>query len=240
MAQKALGPVVFARRFDNVPDRSSARTAAPRGAPKYRRQQPGVRREMLIGAALRCLAREGIQGFTIDRICAEAGVSRGLINHYFDGKDGLLIAVYRGSLYAGISDRIRMAAEAAETAGGAAGRLLAIVDATFDPEFFARGRLRTWLALWDEISVNPALRAVHRDLYGAYRDQIAQAVQQVAETRDLTVNALTLGRSFLALVDGLWLEWCLDDTAVDAEQSRAAALAMLEAQLGALDPPQRD
>jgi AcrR family transcriptional regulator len=192
---------------------------------------------MLIEAALRCLARGGIQGFTIDRICAEAGVSRGLINHYFDGKDGLLIEVYRGSLYAGVSDRVGGISEAADSAGSGAGRLLAIVEATFDPAFFARDRLRIWLALWDEISVNPALRAVHRDLYGAYRGQIAQAVQQVADARGLRLDAAMLARSFLALVDGLWLEWCLDDTAVDAVQARAAALAMLEAQLGALEVP---
>ena len=215
-----------------MPERSSTKSTAPRRAPKYRRQAPGARREMLIEAALRCLAREGIQGFTIDRICAEAGVSRGLINHYFDSKDGLLIEVYRDSLYAGVAERIGRVAEA----GGGAGQLLAVVEATFDPAFFARDRLRIWLALWDEISVNPALRAVHRDLYGAYRGQVAQAVQQVALARGLTVDAGTLARSFLALVDGLWLEWCLDDTAVDAVQARGAALAMLEAQLGALEP----
>jgi AcrR family transcriptional regulator len=190
---------------------------------------------MLIEAALRCLAREGIQGFTIDRICTEAGVSRGLINHYFDGKDGLLIAVYRGSLYDGVSDRIRMAAETDDIAGGPTRRLMAIVEATFDPEFFARDRLRIWLALWDEIAVNPALRAVHRDLYGAYRNQLAEALQRVADARGLAVDAATLARSFLALVDGLWLEWCLDDAAVDAVQARSAALGMLEAQLGVLD-----
>lgn len=217
-----------------MPERSSTRFAAPRHAPKYRRQKPGLRREMLIEAALRCLARDGIQGFTIERVCTEAGVSRGLIHHYFDGKDGLLIAVYQGSLYAGASDRIRRAAEAEEMAGGAVGRLLTIVEATFHPEFFARDRLRVWLALWGEIAVNPALRAVHRELYGAYRGQLAQAVQQVADARGLNIDAAALARSFLALVDGLWLEWCLDDTAVDAVQARAAALAMLEAHLGAL------
>jgi len=218
-----------------VPETTTAKPAAPRRAPKYRRQTPGARREMLVEAALRCLARDGIQGFTIDRICAEAGVSRGLINHHFDGKDGLLIAVYRGSLYAGISDRIRVASEAGGSEAGPADALMAIVEATFDPAFFARDRLRVWLALWDEISVNPALRAAHRDLYGAYRGQIAQAVQQVADLRGLTLDAVTLARSFLALVDGLWLEWCLDDTAIDAVQARAAALAMLEAQLGTLE-----
>ena len=37
-----------------------------------------------------CLA----PAFTIDRICREAKVSRGLINHYFKSKDDLLVAAY--------------------------------------------------------------------------------------------------------------------------------------------------
>lgn len=203
--------------------------------PKYQRKQPSVRRSLLVEAALRCLARDGIQGFTIDRICSEAGVSRGLINHYFDGKDGLLIEVYRGSLYAGVSSRIRRATESASPDAPPGARLAAIVDATFHPGFFARERLRVWLALWDEISVNPALQAVHRELYRAYRDEIATVVGQVAKARGRQVNPVPIAQSFVALVDGLWLEWCLDDTAVSAEQARTAARALLEAWLGPID-----
>jgi len=64
-----------------------ARSGRQSPEPKYRRELPDVRRGMLIAAAMECLARDGIQGFTIDRTCKQAGVSRGLINHYFDSKD---------------------------------------------------------------------------------------------------------------------------------------------------------
>ena len=62
--------------------------------PKFVRQSAEARREMLIDAGLACLARDGILGFTIDRICTEAKVSRGLITHHFKSIDGLLAAVY--------------------------------------------------------------------------------------------------------------------------------------------------
>ena len=60
---------------------------------RFSRESPEIRRQLLIEAAERCLAEHGIQGFTIDRICREAKVSRGLISHYFAGKDDLLAAV---------------------------------------------------------------------------------------------------------------------------------------------------
>jgi len=212
---------------------------APSGSrsrePKYRREQPDVRRAMLIEAAIECLASDGIQGFTIDRICRQAGVSRGLINHYFDSKDDLLVAVYRGSLYEAISTRIAQISNpelAADSTPDA--RLAAIMEATFTAEFFSRAKLRVWLALWGEIATNTTLRAAHRELYGTYRRTIAGEIGLIAEARGIALDADRLALNFLALVDGLWLEWCLDDTAVRPDQTRAAALAMLEAHLGPL------
>ena len=203
--------------------------------PKFRREQPDVRRGMLFAAAMECLARDGIQGFTIDRICKQAGVSRGLINHYFDSKDDLLIEVYRGSLYEAVSTRIAQISNP-DPAGDNTpdARLATIIDATFTPEFFSRSNLRVWLALWGEIATNPALRAVHRELYGTYRRTIARELGLIAEARGIELDADRLARSFLALIDGLWLEWCLDDTAVRPDETRAAALAMLESHLGPL------
>jgi len=204
--------------------------------PKYRREQPGVRRRMLVEAAMECLARDGIQGFTIDRICKLAGVSRGLINHYFDSKDGLLVEVYRGSLYQMVSTRIAQVAGADPTGDSSPNaRLTAIIDATFTPEFFSRARLRIWLALWGEIATNPTLRKAHRELYGTYRGTIAREIALIAKARGIKLDADRLALSFLALVDGLWLEWCLDDEAVRTDEVRAAATNMLEMHLGPLD-----
>lgn len=67
-------------------------------APKYTRLTSEERRAELIAAGLACMARGGIQEFTVDRICAEAGVSRGLITHHFGSMNGLLAAVY-ASMY---------------------------------------------------------------------------------------------------------------------------------------------
>ncbi len=49
------------------------------------------------------------------------------------------------------------------------------------------------------------------------------------------MDAAALAQSFVALADGLWLEWSLDETAVDPVRAKAAAVAMLEANLGPLE-----
>jgi len=110
--------------------------------------------------------------------------------------------------------------------------LSAIVDATLDPEDFNRDTLKVWLALWGEIASNPTLRKAHRSLYRPYRDSIAREIRRTAEARGIEIDADRLATGYLALIDGLWLEWCLDETVIDRAAARAIATEFLEARLG--------
>jgi len=38
----------------------------------------------------------------------------------------------------------------------------------------------------------------------------------------------------IALIDGLWIEWCLDSSVVSRDSARAAVFDLLEARLGPL------
>jgi len=198
---------------------------------RFSRESPEIRRQQLIEAAERCLAAHGIQGFTIDRICREANVSRGLISHYFAGKDELLVAVYRSALYGAIMSRLTAAAAGATPLL----RLRAVIDSAFQPETFQRSNLRVWLALWGEIATNPKLQTVHRSLYRNYRARLAEAIAGVAAERRLAVDAPSLARNVIAMIDGLWLEWCLDPEALALDDVRRACLGLVEAKLGSLE-----
>jgi AcrR family transcriptional regulator len=55
-----------------------------------RREQAQRRREQLLDAALDVFATKGIAGASVKDIAAAAGVTQGLLYHYFEGKDGLL------------------------------------------------------------------------------------------------------------------------------------------------------
>ena len=62
--------------------------------PAFRRSEPDARRLSLIEACARVLAREGIAGASVRTIAVEAGVSAGLVGHYFAGVDALIAATY--------------------------------------------------------------------------------------------------------------------------------------------------
>ncbi len=207
-----------------------------RKSPRFSREQADVRRAMLIDAAARCLSRGGIGAFTVDNICREAGVSRGLINHHFDGLDTLLVEVYKSSLYATVNAHIEEARKRRATTAdwSPSEALVALVQSNFSPQYFSRANLLIWLSLWGEIAVNPRLQAAHRELYDAYRAELAEDIAAVARARARNVDAPALARNFIALVDGLWLEWCLDASVVTPGDAETAGFEMLEAQIGPL------
>ena len=197
--------------------------------PKFARQSAEARREMLIEAGLACLAKGGILDFTIDRICTEAKVSRGLITHHFKSIDGLLAAVY-DTMYGKALAIIERPGVAATPEA----RLIDIIDAMFSREFFNRESLNIWLALWGEIANNPALLKVHRKQYARYRADIERALQDVANARGLTIDASFVAMMFVSLVDGLGLEWCIEPKLLSAKAAREACFKLLEPILGPL------
>ncbi|MBY8826351.1 TetR/AcrR family transcriptional regulator [Sphingomonas colocasiae] len=52
-----------------------------------------AKRRMVIDAAVRCLARNGVAKTSINDICREAGMRSGHLYYYFENKDALLAAV---------------------------------------------------------------------------------------------------------------------------------------------------
>src|SRR3546814_11035049 len=86
------------------------------------RESADFRRQSLIEATAACLAEHGAAGTTVRTICARAGVSPGLLRHYFDGIDDLIAVTYR-DLTDRVSATLRAAGEASTEGrrGGKAG-----------------------------------------------------------------------------------------------------------------------
>lgn len=203
---------------------------AAESRPRFSRQAPDVRRQQIVDAAVRCLAKGGVGAFTVSAICAEAGISHGLINHYFASKEDLLVAVYE-KVTDGLADFTRAILAGRHEPED---KLRAIVDASFSEEIFHEANLSVWLALWGQVRNNPGLRAAHKELYDGYRIAIGHQVSSVAQKRKLSLDAPRLALSLCALIDGLWLEWCLDPKVFSPAEAKTVCYDLLQARLGAL------
>lgn len=183
-----------------------------KAAPKFERISPDERRARLIEASIACLAKGGIQGFTVDNICAEAGTSRGLITHHFGSKNALLAAAY-AAIYGKVLenlDRTELSPESIDE----------LVEMIFGDSFLSREYLNVWLALWGEIAVNPVLQVEHRKNYALYREHIARAISAFARARGVTVDSYDAATILISLVDGLWLEQCIDQSLLSLDRAK--------------------
>jgi len=196
----------------------------PTRAPRYTRLPAEDRRLLLIEAALACIARGGIRMFTVDHICAEAQVSRGLITHHFGSMNAMLAAVY-SHIYAASTPTL------ADLPPGPP-HILSLIDKFFSPTLFNREALNIWLTLWAEISNNPDLKAEHRRQYLGYHAMLATALDELAASNGRQIDAGTLARSLICLVDGLGLQHCIDPEAMPAATARQACLDLISLHTG--------
>lgn len=154
-------------------------------------------------------------------ICAAAGVSPGLLRHYFSGIDELVAETYRavgGQVQAALNEAVEAAEPNAEA------RLIAYLAASFAPPIADAELLSTWLAFWSLTRTDPAIARLHHEIYAENRlalEGLLDAYAPGAEHR-LTAVALT------ALVDGLWLELSLGNAPFTPDEATALARRWLE------------
>ncbi|MCW2951759.1 MAG: betI 1 [Conexibacter sp.] len=196
---------------------------------------PEVRHEELIRATLRCLVTRGPVGTTVRAIASEADLSPSLITYHFGGKKELLSGAYTY-----LSRQMREAeAQALHAAGeDPYERLMAFLRVGFEPRFLNEEYITARFLFWGLARTDADVGRVHDEIYSSFRtmlsDLLVAAVGRGPD-HDRLVFALS------ALLDGLWLEWCLNHESVDPEAMMHACRQMISGSLadGAGSAPSR-
>jgi TetR/AcrR family transcriptional regulator, transcriptional repressor of bet genes len=206
--------------------------------PRFERQLPQQRRQALIEATIECLKRYGHEGLSIRTISAQAGVSVGLINHHFPNKNELIAAAYRhfnGELVGGLQAAVARAADSPRA------RMRAFLEASFCPPNLDQDALAVWVVFWGLYRHSRLIQRVQRETYRGYvrllRGMLSELLAQARAPRgrgprlssraarpDLRLAAIGL----TALLDGLWLEWCLEPGAFRPAEAVALCEAWVE------------
>lgn len=201
---------------------------------KFKRQLPEERRKALIEATLACLAREGTAGLSIRKISAEAGISIGLINHHYSGKDELVGAAYE-AFSLGLLDATReRIASAGQTPRA---RLGAYVEGLLSPPMLRRDTLRVWVAFWSIIENSVPMMDVHDRTYAEYRQLLADLLTDAGSAAGAPgIDGRLAAIALTALLDGLWLEWCLNPDTFSPEEAVSVCENWIDALFAGLMP----
>ncbi|RKU04469.1 TetR family transcriptional regulator [Burkholderia sp. Nafp2/4-1b] len=173
---------------------------------------------------MRCIARYSYSETTIDRICAEAKVSRGLINHHFQSKDELMAQTYKRLA----ADLLDVSRAAAANATGPEDKLDAIIKVCFAAPVFAPKNVKVWLGFWSVAHSDPVIRKAHKELYAGYRQALKKLFDQIAEVRGGTVDSDLAALTLTAVIDGFWLELARDPTSFTAEDALTSCLRVVD------------
>ncbi|HSY05177.1 MAG TPA: TetR family transcriptional regulator C-terminal domain-containing protein [Steroidobacteraceae bacterium] len=184
--------------------------------PRFERQLPEQRRQALIAATIECLKRYGHEGLSIRTISAQAGVSVGLINHHFPNKDELVAAAYRqfnAELVGGMQAAVARAPDSPEA------RMRAFLEASFSAPNLDADTLTVWVVFWGLYRHSRPIQRVHRETYQGYVQLLRGMLDELLAEEDgprgqrprrsgVDLKMAAVGLS--ALLDGLWLAWCLE------------------------------
>jgi betaine-aldehyde dehydrogenase len=183
-----------------------------------------TRRRQLVEVTIDSLAELGYVGTTLAQIAVRAGVSPGLVAHYFGDKDGLLDAAFR-SLARRVGDHVRARLRQVSTPRG---RIQAVIDANLAPEEFEQRTGTAWLAFWGQVLHVAPLKRVQSVYQRRTLSNLLSSLKKLMPPDD----AQHLAAMIAAMIDGVWLRAALSGwREADSESARAMLTAFVDGRL---------
>ncbi|PHV11886.1 transcriptional regulator BetI [Chitinimonas sp. BJB300] len=185
-----------------------------------------IRRSQLIEATLKSIHQVGLGDASLAYIARQAGLSNGIISHYFQDKNGLLEATMR-YLMQSLTQALRERRALLDNTDAKA-HLRAIIEANFTESQVNSPAIQTWLAFWATSMHHPALQRLQRINNRRLYSNLCFHFRRVLPTN----KARPAAHGLAALIDGLWLRGALAGGTFDTEYALTIAFDYLEERLG--------
>jgi TetR/AcrR family transcriptional repressor of bet genes len=170
-------------------------------SPRSQQAKGQRKRRHLIEAAIRVVGRKGVARATIQDVAKESGLSVGLANFYFAGKEDLFRAAFQH-----LAEEYDAVWRAGTNGLEDPREILdAIVIASFDPTVLSQPKAAAWFAFWGEACHgDSSLQAIDR-IEKRCVDEILRHCRSLARQCGLPpARARQIGLGLGALIEGLW------------------------------------
>lgn len=194
----------------------------------FHRAPEGERRQELIEATLDCISEFGLKGATVRQIAIRAGVTAGLVRHYFESKDQMIAEAYR-AVIASLTEK------ASKVEGDPESRLRDFIAINLTEPVADSRSVSLWAAFISQVRVDPVLAEIHREGYLAFRNSLQDLLADFLAAKGKPADPETCRAFAIAingLVDGLWVEGCLAGDLFREGELVAIAMTSVEALLG--------
>lgn len=183
------------------------------------------RRQQLIDATMKCIARKGMGGTTLADVAREAGLSQGIVNLHFKSKENLLNETLRY-----LADDYKTAFNKTLEKSGldAADRLRALVELDLRPAIIDRQKIAVWFAFWGEVKSRPAYRKIcdERDrYYDEVVERLCETIIDEGGYEDVSAPLVTI--ALTSMTNGLWLSCLVSPKSFDRQLAKQAIASLL-------------
>jgi AcrR family transcriptional regulator len=183
-------------------------------------------RARILDAAVKLIAREGINDVRIARIAMEAGVSPSLLHYHFASRDALLAEALEHSYELVGATRTGEGVPAAH-------RLREMIDQCLPLSGALRDDWLLWVELWLHAARRPELRDTAARLYARMHAWFMEAIAEGVASGELTVaEPERLTDRLLALIDGYGIRALSEDPAMPVGRAREEIWAAIAPELG--------
>lgn len=171
----------------------------------------------LIQATLDSLMHEGVNGCSVRKICDKAKMAVGLVNYHFGTLNDLLAAAYLDLAFELMDQAINQSLSSDLPRQ----RLSIFITSTFGDAVLQRKILRAWVVFWGLVDRAPQLKQAHDFSNQAFRVFLEQSFTQLDAINSVTPNPRLAAIGLTAIIDGLWLEWCLSSDTFSSSEAIA-------------------
>jgi TetR/AcrR family fatty acid metabolism transcriptional regulator len=182
----------------------------------------------ILQAAMKQFARKGVSAAKMSDIAAEAGIGKGTIYEYFPTKESLFqesFCAFYASMDEELTKIVRSGLRAAEKLEKLLRTSITLIVEN-DPDF-ARVMMEYWAEGIRKKESGPEnLNLVA--LYEEYRNLLVEVIEEgIAGGEFRPLSPLPLASLIIGVLDGLYLQWFLDDEVIDPDDAVNTLLSLL-------------
>lgn len=137
-----------------------------------------IRREHIYASAARLIADRGFKPMTMRDLAEEAGVSTGMVNHYFTNKSQIMTGTLR---YVSTKMQARIEEAISDVPAGR-GRLEALLKAALPHDDFSTLNWRVWIHAFAEASRSDEMKKVIAERYVSWHRTLSDVLAGAGAT----------------------------------------------------------
>ena len=172
-----------------------------------------IRRRELAQATLQTMQEFGVKGTTVQRVAERAGLSHGLVHHYFKSKSDMLEAAVRLTNRLITEEVVRLRRESTTPRE----RIDAVINGNCPPSLLNRETAQAWASCSGEAAFNQQFARIMRMIEKRLLSNLLVELKTLMPADKARRAAIGL----VLMIDGIWLKCARAEEQIDREEAMA-------------------